>query len=124
MPDRLTLSALADRLIYGDDRTFSADDARALWQALSGSPKVSIFAGFFRFRVQGTTPGFSRVGYSPGVGHTSLRDQQKFDYDNRGRAVVRAGQWKLHRERRSVEIEQVMADDSDEGRIARIEYRR
>jgi hypothetical protein len=45
-----------------------------------------------------------------------------FDFDSRGRRMIRAGQWKLFRYPSAIGIEQVMSDESDEGRAALLEF--
>jgi hypothetical protein len=123
--DRILLSALADRLIFGDEATFSLDDARELARLMPQMPRAGLFKRFLPdLVVKGTLPGRSASGFAAGVGNVSLNDDKRsLDYDSRGRQVVRAGQWKLLRSGRGIEIEQVMADDGDEGRTALVEYR-
>jgi hypothetical protein len=123
--DRILLSALADRLIFGDEQTFRREDATELARLLPPTARAGFFRRFLPdLIVKGTLPGKSASGFAAGVGNVSLNDSKRsLDYDSRGRAVMRAGQWKLLRSGRGIEIEQVMADDADEGRTALIEYR-
>jgi hypothetical protein len=98
-PDRFVIAATVDRLIYGNDATFRSDDARLLLDSLPHKPSPWIQLG-----VAGKMSGGS----------------------SRGFAYTRAGQWKLmwigKRARQYVEIEQVMADATDEGRGALVCY--
>jgi len=123
--DRLLLSALADRLIFGHESTFNLDDARELSRLLPVMPRANILQRLLPdLAVKGSLPGKSASGFAAGVGNVSLNDKTRsFDFDSRGRRVVRAGQWKLMRSGRGIEIEQVMADDGDEGRTALVEFR-
>jgi hypothetical protein len=124
--ERFLLSAIADRLVFGDAKTFSRDDARELARLMP----VTAGSGFLsRIRpelvVQSSLPGRSTSAFAAGVGSTRLDgDEVKLDFDSRRRRVVRAGQWKLFRKGRTIEIEQVMADDSDDGRTARLDFSR
>jgi hypothetical protein len=123
--DRFVLSALADRLVFGDTETFSRDDARELARLM---PAATRWGFLSRLRpdvaIRANIPGQSTVASAAGVG-TGRFDSgdREISFDSRGRRVVRAGQWKLLREGRTIEIEQVMADDSDDGRTARIVFR-
>lgn len=122
--DRLLITAIVDRLIYGDPDSFSADDARSLLAALPRRhvPWVEVGA-------KGKVSGGSASGFAAGVGNVKVQDDRarKFDVSTSSDAYTRAGQWKLLRyDRRlgtNVEIEQVMADPLDEGRGARLRYR-
>lgn len=121
--DRLLITAIVDRLIYGDPETFSAEDARALLEAL---PRKRV--PWIEIGAKGKVSGGSARGFAAGVGNVKVDDPQarKFDVSTSSDAYTRAGQWKLLRfERRAgprVEIEQVMADPTDEGRGARLRY--
>ena len=121
--DRLVVAAIVDRLIYGSEETFSADDARQLLDAL---PRGRL--PWLEFGAKGKVSGGSARGFAAGVGNVRVEDenQRQFDVGTAAGAYVRAGQWKLLRDDRrsgsNVEIEQVMADASDEGRGARIRY--
>jgi hypothetical protein len=71
--------------------------------------------------------GGSRKGFAAGVGDVRIKDKERqFEYSSASDAYSRAGQWKLmwigRRGRQFVEIEQVMADVTDEGRGAMICY--
>lgn len=123
MPDRFVIAATVDRLIYGDENTFDADDARLLLDALPRKPSPWI-----QFGVAGKMSGGSTKGFAAGVGDVRIKDgkDRQFQYISGGDAYTRAGQWKLMWIRKSnrqfVEIEQVMADATDEGRAALICY--
>jgi len=122
--DRLLITAVVDRLIYGDPDTFSAEDARTLLDAL---PRKRV--PWLEFGAKGQVSGGSAQGFAAGVGNVKVEDdrKRKFDVSTSSDAYTRAGQWKLLRyDRRRgthVEIEQVMADPMDEGRGARLAYR-
>jgi hypothetical protein len=123
MADRFVIAALVDRLIYDNDSTFSADDARVLLDAL---PRKS--SPWIQLGVAGKMSGGSSRGYAAGVGDVRIKDDKdrQFQYNTGDGAYTRAGQWKLlwigKRTRQYVEIEQVMADATDEGRGALISY--
>ena len=122
----MLLSALEERLIYGDGDTFSRQDAPDLAELLpSPGWRARLAEWLPDVGVRGSLPGASAAGFAAGVGNTSMPGEKiTFDLDSRGRRVVRAGQWKLHRTSKGIEIEQVMADDADEGRSARVEFER
>jgi hypothetical protein len=122
--DRLLITAVVDRLIYGNPENFSADDARTLLDAL---PKRRV--PWIEIGAKGKVSGGSVRGFAAGVGDVKVEDKHKrcFEVSTSSDAYTRAGQWKLLRyDRRggtNVEIEQVMADPMDEGRGARLHYR-
>jgi hypothetical protein len=121
--DRLLIAAVVDRLIYDSDEIFQAEDARTLLGALPyrRSP-------WFEFGLSGKVSGGSSQGFAAGVGSVRIKDEKdrQFSYSSASDAYTRAGQWKLlwlrGRRRQQVEIEQVMADATVEGRGARINY--
>ncbi|MBS0638859.1 MAG: hypothetical protein JSS43_03240 [Proteobacteria bacterium] len=123
MTDRFLIAALTDRLIYDDDTTFSADDARQLLAAL---PRKR--SPWFQLGIAGKMSGGSSRGFAAGVGDVQVKDKKDrtFEYNSAADAFTRAGQWKLmvltRRGRMFVDIEQVMADVGDEGRGALISY--
>jgi hypothetical protein len=123
VPDRFIIAATVDRLIYGDDTTFRSDDARLLLDSLPRKPSPWIQLG-----LAGKMSGGSSRGFAAGVGDVSIKDgkDRQFQYNTGGDAYTRAGQWKLmwigKRTRQYVEIEQVMADATDDGRGALIFY--
>ena len=51
-----------------------------------------------------------------------IADDKSFEFDSRGRHILRAGQWKLCRCGRDIEIEQVMDAVGEKGALVR--YRR
>jgi hypothetical protein len=97
--DRLLLSAIADRLIFGDAHTFSSDDAQELARLLPVMPGPSFLSRLLPdITAKGSLPGRSTSGSAAGVGNISINDDNfSFDVDSRGRRVVRAGQWKMIR---------------------------
>ncbi len=120
--DRFQVAAAVDRLIYADEATFDPDDARLV---LAQLPRVS--SPWFQFGIAGKFSGGSRKGFAAGVGDVRIKDKERqFEYSSANDAYSRAGQWKLmwigRRGRQFVEIEQVMADVTDEGRGAMICY--
>jgi hypothetical protein len=123
--DRFIIAATVDRLIYDSDEIFDPEDARVLLAALPyrRSP-------WFEFGVAGKVSGGSTKGFAAGVGDVSIKDEKdrQFSYNSADDAYTRAGQWKLlwvrGRRHQHVEIQQVMADATDEGRGARIHYTR
>jgi hypothetical protein len=123
-PDRFLIAATVDRLIYGDDTTFSAADARVLLDALPRKKSPWIQVG-----VAGKmSGGGSSRGFAAGIGDVEIKDEKtrQFQYATGGDAYTRAGQWKLmwipKRTRQYIEIEQVMSDATDEGRGALLSY--
>jgi len=112
-----------DRLIYASDTDFDPNDARLLLVALPRRTGPRIEIG-----IAGKFSGRSTRGYAAGVGDTRIEGKDRTLDVGTGRyRYSRAGQWKLiwqplWRGRHSVEIEQVMADPTDEGRGARIHY--
>jgi hypothetical protein len=123
---RMQLSAIADRLVFGDPSTFVPDDALNLAGLLLNAPNQGLLARLLPdVRVRASLPDMTLTGFAAGAGNVSIGgDHTSFDLDIRGRRVVRAGQWKLCRAGSSIEIEQVMADEMDDGRTARVEYKR
>ncbi len=123
MTDRFLIAAITDRLIYGDEATFSSDDACQLLDLLPRKRSPWIQLG-----IAGKVSGGSARGFAAGVGDVRIKDptDRQFEYNNASDAYTRAGQWKLlvfgKRGRHYVEIEQVMADATDEGRGALICY--
>ena len=121
--DRFVIAATVDRLIYGDENTFQPEDARTLLDAL---PKQRM--PWFEVGMAGKMSGGSRRGYAAGIGDVRIKDQKdrQIEYSSAAGRYTRIGQWKLlwsgKRLRQFVEIEQVMADVTDEGRGARISY--
>ena len=121
--DRFLLAAVTDRLIYGSETVFEPDDARILLDAL---PRRKL--PFWQFGIAGTLPGRSTRGYAAGIGSTKIEDgkDRTFEYSTHKDAWTRAGQWKLlwfrKRATQFVEIQQFMADPTQEGRGARIRY--
>jgi len=122
--DRFVIAATVDRLIYDSEETFLAEDAVTLLNALPRGRSP-----WFEFGVRGKTSGGSTRGVAAGHGNIQVDDKEKkFDYSTASDLYTRAGQWKLlwigRRSGQMVEIEQVMADVTDEGRGAQIRYDR
>ncbi|HYZ20734.1 MAG TPA: hypothetical protein VE690_01130 [Rhodopila sp.] len=121
--DRFVLAALIDRLIYGDEAHFSAEDARQLLASIPHKPSPWIQLG-----IAGKMSGGSTRGFAAGVGDVKVKNDRdrQFQYATGGDAVTRVGQWKVmwigKRTRQFIEIEQVMADATDEGRGALVCY--
>lgn len=122
--DRLLVAALADRLIYDSETVFDPDDARALLALIPQGRTPWI-----EFDVRGKMSGGSTRGVSPGVGDVRLDDADRtFSYSSVQDRYTRAGQWKLiwtgRKNGQAIEIEQVMADPTTEGRAARLRFGR
>lgn len=120
--DRFVLAAAVDRLIYDSDTTFLSEDARTI---LSMLPRRR--TPWFELGLKGKLSGGSTRGMAAGVGSVQIDDKDRtFDYSSLSGARTRAGQWKLlwygGRREQLVEIEQVMADVTDEGRGALVHY--
>lgn len=121
--DRFQVAAAVDRLIYGDEAIFDPDDARMV---LAQLPRKA--SPWFQFGIAGKMSGGSRKGFAAGIGDVKIKDDRdrQFEYHSANDAYSRAGQWKLmwigKRGSQYVEIEQVMADVTDEGRGAMICY--
>jgi hypothetical protein len=124
MPDRFLIAATVDRLIYESEVSFNPEDARVLLDELPRRPSPWVQLGIAG-KMSG---GSSRRGFAAGVGDVTIRDKKdrQFEYNSADGLYTRAGQWKLlwigKRTRQYVEIEQVMADATDEGRGALICY--
>jgi hypothetical protein len=118
MTDRIQLAAVVDRLIYGSDTTFDAEDARMLDRLLPDDVRAGFLARFLRVGVKASMSGNTQ-GYAAGVGNVRIPDDKSFEYDSRGRCIVRAGQWKLCRNGRNIEIEQVLDVEGEKGAIVR-----
>ena len=120
--DRFLIAATVDRLIYDSDTTFQAEDARTLLSALPHGKSP-----WFELGLRGKLSGGSSRGVAAGIGNVQIDDKErKFDYSTASDLYTRAGQWKLlwfgRRTGQLIEIEQVMADATDEGRGALIKY--
>jgi hypothetical protein len=123
MADRFVIAATVDRLIYDSDTSFDAEDARLLLNSLPRKRSPWLQLG-----VAGKMSGGSSRGFAAGVGDVRIEPDKprRFEYTTGSDAYTRAGQWKLmwigKRTRQFVEIEQVMADATDDGRGALICY--
>lgn len=64
------------------------------------------------------------MGHAAGAGNIKISTNDgSFDVDSAGRHVIRAGQWKVYATSKTIEIQQVMASEIDEGRSALIRFR-
>jgi hypothetical protein len=117
-PDRIQLAAVVDRLIYGNNTTFDAEDARVLDRLLPDDVRVGFLSRFIHINLKAKMSG-STQGYAAGVGNVRIPDDKSFEFDSRGRRIVRAGQWKLCRSGRHIEIEQVMDTEGEKGAVVR-----
>jgi hypothetical protein len=121
--DRFLIAAAVDRLIYDSDIVFPPQDARILLEVLPRRPTPWI-----EFGISGKMSGTSNRGYAAGMGDVDVKDdkERQFEFSTAKDAYTRAGQWKLlwhaNRDRQYIDIEQVMADATDEGRGAQIVY--
>jgi hypothetical protein len=94
---RLLAAALADRLIYGAEETFQAEDAVELRALLPAPTRWDRLRALFpQMSARGEIKGGSRRGMAAGVGSVELKeDHRSFEFDTQGRRTFRAGQWKL-----------------------------
>ena len=70
---RMLLSALAERLIYGDGDTFSRQDALDLAELLpSPGGRARLAEWLPDVGVRGSLPGAAAAGFAAGVGNTSM----------------------------------------------------
>jgi hypothetical protein len=83
--------------------------------------RAGFLGRFLRVGVKASMSGNTQ-GYAAGGGNVRSPDDKSFEFDSRGRRILRAGQWKLCRAGRDIEIEQVMDTDSEKGALVR--YRR
>ena len=109
MTDRIQLAAVVDRLIFGHDTTFDAEDARELDRLLPAEVRAGFFGRFLRVGVKASMSGNTQ-GYAAGVGNVRIADDKSFEFDSRGRHILRAGQWKLCRCGRDIEIDAGLAE--------------
>ncbi|MBR0642918.1 hypothetical protein [Plastoroseomonas hellenica] len=124
MRDRLLLAAIVDRLIYGSETHFDHADAVTALSLVPIEPRQP----WLGIKAAGTGGTKGSQGYAAGVGNARFDEKRQFSFDSDARTGVRAGQWKLRRltgrfGRETLEIEQVMTDEFEGGRAARIEYR-
>ncbi|WP_139341767.1 hypothetical protein [Roseomonas mucosa] len=99
MKDRWVATGLVDRLIYESETTFHAEDALAL---LSLLPRKTWIARLRELlpgvKVNASVPGKQVTGSSASGGEIMGRSEdRKYEFDSRGRHVLRAGQWKIYR---------------------------
>jgi hypothetical protein len=74
--DRLQIAAVVDRLIYGHDTTFDAEDARALDRLLPDNVRAGFLSRFLSFNLKVSISGNSQ-GYAAGVGNVRIPDDKK-----------------------------------------------
>lgn len=126
LSDRLRLTACLDRLIYEFDETFRLSDAEELDSLM---PRLSRCRAFLsrwlpHLSAEFHASGLPYSGSSPGIGNIEIGDGTiSVEYDSQGNQNVRAGQWKLSRSGRNIDIEQMMSDDTDDRRKARLIFR-
>jgi hypothetical protein len=84
MTDRLQIAAVVDRLIYGSDTTFDAEDARTLDQLLPTDARTGFLGQFIHLNFKARTSGRTE-GYAAGVGNVRIADDKSFEFDSRGR---------------------------------------
>ena len=123
MVDRFVIAAIVDRLIYDDDTTFSPDDARALLAALPRKPSPWIQLGVAGKMSGGSSQGLRRGRRRhPAEGRqgSPVRIHHRWRRVHPGRPMEADVDRQAHRQ--YVEIEQVMADATDDGRGALISY--
>lgn len=122
-PDRFQITAVIDRLIYESEETFARGDAISLRALLPKLPAKRSFSDWLQIGVKGSTTSGSMSGEAAGFGHVQLDGEKKsFEFESASGRTVRAGQWKIRRDRESIEIEQVMANEIDEGRSVLIHF--
>jgi hypothetical protein len=125
MIDRIQIATIIDALIYGNAAAFSRAGAMELYNLLPAPARGirAVLGSLMSFQARGTVQGGATQGVAAGAGGVSVSESDRaFDYDSRGRSVLRIGQWRVYRLYRSVEIEQVTAD-GDAGRAVLIQYR-
>jgi hypothetical protein len=122
--DRMRLAALVDRLIYGSEETFKAEDASEVLSLVRGTRPPQSFS----VQVKGTAGRRGTQGAAAGFGSVRIDEERKLDFDTDAAAGVRAGQWRVLHEgggliaKESVVIEQMMSDAAEPGRSARIDF--
>jgi hypothetical protein len=79
-PDRFTLSALADRLVFGHAEAFSADDADELARLLPDQRRWHSFLTDWLPGFSGSMklPGSAIAGFAAGVGEVLIGGQGQF----------------------------------------------
>jgi hypothetical protein len=123
---RLRLTACLDRLIYESQGTFRRSDAQELDRLMPRLPRWRAFLSQWLPHLSGQfhASDLPHSGSSPGIGNIEIRDGTiSVEYDSLSNQNVRAGQWKLSRSGRDIDIEQMMSDDTDNGRKARLIFR-
>ena len=121
--DRFQVAAIVDRLIFGSAETFSRDDALALLALIPPELLRRSLSDWFQIAAKGEMSSGAMSGAAAGVGNVKMpTESSAFELDSGGRRILRAGQWKIRPTRGRIEIEQVMASDTDEGRSALLRF--
>lgn len=108
--DIYTVTATLDRIIFGDERTFPADDARLLRRVIPRQRRP-----FFGLTLRGIFPKGSTRGYASGIGNVEMETERKTrTVEVGGDRFVRCGQYKLLHERATLEIWPVLSQEVDE----------
>ncbi|MBE9607599.1 hypothetical protein IAI18_22230 [Acetobacteraceae bacterium H6797] len=132
--DRFVITAIIDRLIYGEGETFSAQAARDLLRMLPPPSPWRLLANYLpELAVSGSMPGGSTAAHAAGVGTVRMAEQDRnFSFDSAAGRTIRVGQWKIRHEagfldalrgHAVLEISQAMANPIDNGRSASLLYR-
>lgn len=112
--DKFQLTAIIDRLIYDNEKTFYTEDAVALRDALPKAKWWSLLlTSISSISLSGTYSGKSTQGLASGFGNVNLKEgESSFEFSTH--KYVRVGQWKLRRSWKWIEIEQMMSDQDDQ----------
>ena len=122
--DRFKVSALVERLIYASDRTFSRSDAISLLEMIPPQMLRKGWSDWLQVSAHRSAASRGLMGHAAGAGNIKISTNDgSFDVDSAGRHVIRAGQWKVYATSKTIEIQQVMASEIDEGRSALIRFR-
>ncbi len=123
MNDRWIAASLVERIIYGHDATFQADDALSLLALLPAKTWLDRLRDRLpAFSLKVSLPGSEvRGAAAGGKGTVNGRSGDRtYDYDSQGRQTLRAGQWKLYRtddllgQGTTVEVARVLSDLHEE----------
>ena len=123
--DRLLISAVVDRLVFGAGATFAAGDARQLARLLPREARTGFLGRFLGLGIEAGISGGSTRGHAAGVGDVEIRDDKPrtVRLSTQDRGMVRAGQWKLRWSGRHIEIDQVV-DVGPDARSVRLMFDR
>lgn len=118
---RFELAALTDRLVYGNETTFSRTDAIRLNELVPKNARAALFGVEASLK----TSGSSFSGHAAGVGNVSVDDGEKTrSVGNAMKGTMRAGQWIFTRDGRNIVIRQVMSVSLEEGREVMLAFKR